>query len=73
MPLKWIRQLSHFLIRNLGDYRRGFPDLFIAHADGSAEFVEVKGPTDQLQPQQRAWFQTFAALNIDARVIKLKL
>jgi hypothetical protein len=73
VPLKWIRQLSHFLIRNLGDYRRGFPDLFIAHADGSAEFVEVKGPTDQLQPQQRAWFQTFAALNIDARVIKLKL
>ena len=73
VPLVWIRRLSHFLIRNLGDYRRGFPDLFIAHADGSAEFVEVKGPTDQLQPQQRAWFQTFAALNIDARVIKLKL
>ncbi|NCF45555.1 MAG: hypothetical protein GWP70_12165 [Proteobacteria bacterium] len=73
IPLKWIRQLSHFLIRNLGDYRRGFPDLFIAHADGSAEFVEVKGPTDQLQPQQRAWFETFAALDIDARVIKLKL
>ena len=72
LPLDWIRQLSHFLIRNLADYRRGFPDLFVVHPDGTPELVEVKGPTDQLQPQQRAWFEVFANLNIRARVIKLK-
>ena len=72
VPLSWIRQLSHFLIRNLADYRKGFPDLFVFGADGVAELVEVKGPTDQLQPQQRAWFEVFANLHIRARVIKLK-
>lgn len=73
MPLSWVRQLSHFLIRNLADYRKGLPDLFVCYADGRAEFVEVKGPTDQLQPQQRAWFEVFVQLAIPARVIKLKL
>jgi hypothetical protein len=72
LPLNWIRQLSHFLIRNLADYRKGFPDLFVVHPDGTPELVEVKGPTDQLQPQQRAWFEIFADLQIRARVIKLK-
>ena len=72
LPLSWIRQLSRFLIRNLADYRKGFPDLFVVHPDGTPELVEVKGPTDQLQPQQRAWFEIFADLQIRARVIKLK-
>ena len=73
LPGDWIRALSHFLIRNLKDYRKGFPDLFVSHPDGTAEFVEVKGPGDQLQPQQRAWFETFHGLDIRARVIRLKL
>lgn len=73
IPAAWIRQLTGFLLRNLNDYRRGFPDLFLSYADGTAEFVEVKGPTDQLQPQQRAWFQVFEQLGIPARVIKLKV
>ena len=72
VPLTWVRQLSAFLIRNLGDYRKGFPDLFLCYEDGRAEFVEVKGPTDQLQPQQRAWFATLRDMGIDARIVKLK-
>lgn len=72
VPFSWIRQLGHFLIRNLADYRKGFPDLFVFGPDGTPELVEVKGPTDQLQPQQRAWFEVFANLRIRARVIKLK-
>ncbi len=72
VPLTWVRQLSAFLIRNLGDYRKGFPDLFLCYEDGTAEFVEVKGPTDQLQPQQRAWFAILRDMGIDARIVKLK-
>jgi hypothetical protein len=72
VPLTWVRQLSAFLIRNLGDYRKGFPDLFLCYEDGRAEFVEVKGPTDQLQPQQRAWFAILRDMGIDARIVKLK-
>ena len=73
LPATRLRALSRFLIRNLRDYRKGFPDLFVCYANGSAEFVEVKGPTDQLQPQQRAWFQIFDDLDISARIVKLKL
>ena len=72
LPGDWIRALSYFLIRNLKDYRKGFPDLFVSHPDGAAEFIEVKGPGDQLQPQQRAWFETFDRLDISARVIRLR-
>jgi hypothetical protein len=73
VPLGWVRQLSAFLIRNLNDYRKGFPDLFLCYDDHRAEFVEVKGPTDQIQPQQRAWFSVFRDMGIEARVIKLKI
>lgn len=73
LPGDWIRNLSHFLIRNLSDYRKGFPDLFVCYPDGDVELVEVKGPGDQLQPQQRAWFEVFDRLGIRARIIKLRL
>ncbi len=73
IPAETLRTLCRFLIRNLRDYRKGFPDLFICQPDGGMEFVEVKGPSDQLQPQQRAWFQVFDEMGIRARIIKLKL
>ena len=72
LPVKVIRALCQFLIRNLGDYRSGFPDLFICYGPDDFEFVEVKGPNDQLQPQQRAWFRVFDELKLPARVLKLK-
>lgn len=73
IPIAQLRQLSHFLIRNLSEYRRGFPDLFVCYESGRVEYVEVKGPTDQLQPQQRAWFEEFKRMHIPARVVKLQL
>ena len=73
IPFAQLQQLSQFLIRNLTEYRRGFPDLFICYATGAVEFVEVKGPSDQLQPQQRAWFEEFNRMEVPARVVKLQL
>ncbi len=72
MPVRVIRLLCQFLIRNLADYRSGFPDLFICYGRGDFEFIEVKGPGDQLQPQQRAWFRVFDELKLPARVAKLR-
>ena len=72
MPIGVIRDVAAFLIRNLSDYRSGFPDLFVCYSPGVFEFVEVKGPGDQLQPQQRAWFQMLASLDLPARVLKLR-
>tara|TARA_B100000900_G_scaffold87059_1_gene70686 strand:+ start:2014 stop:3603 length:1590 start_codon:yes stop_codon:yes gene_type:complete len=72
IPIIAIRRLCHFMIRNLADYRSGFPDLFICYGPATFEFVEVKGPNDQLQPQQRAWFRVLEELALPARVLKLR-
>lgn len=44
------------LSRDLGRYRRGFPDLFVlSDREPGFELLEVKGPGDQLRPEQTAW------------------
>lgn len=73
LPIGAIRRLCYFLIRNLADYRSGFPDLFVCYGSNNYEFVEVKGPNDQLQPQQRAWFKVLEGLALPARILKLRL
>lgn len=52
--------------------RVGFPDLTIVDAAGEIEFVEVKGPADQLQPAQRTWLRRLEQLGIRARVLKYR-
>ena len=64
--------LVRYVIANLKFARTGFPDLAVVHPDGRAEFVEVKGPNDTLQPQQRYWFEKLHALGIEASVLKYK-
>ena len=49
------------------------PDLLVFYPDGRYELIEVKGPNDQLQPVQRLWFKQFEALEVPARVLKIKL
>ena len=73
MPIDDIRRLTAFLIRNLHSRRAGLPDLFVVHGPKQYEFIEVKGPNDQLQPGQRIWFKHFHRLNIPARLLKLRL
>lgn len=60
------------VIENLWRTRTGFPDLLVLYGNGDYEFVEVKGPTDQLQPAQRAWFNHFHDHGCNARVLKFK-
>lgn len=73
IPISHIRRLTSFLIRHLYQYRTGLPDLLVFYPDGRYEFIEVKGPNDQLQPVQRLWFKQFDTLEIPARVMKIKL
>ncbi len=73
MPIGDIRRLTAFMIRNLANRRAGLPDLFVCRGKGQYELIEVKGPTDQLQPGQRVWFSHLERLGIPAYVLKLKL
>jgi hypothetical protein len=72
VPHATLLQLADYVLNNLARARRGFPDLFVIYGKGQFEFVEVKGPTDQLQPGQRIWFKLFRQLGLPARVLKFK-
>jgi hypothetical protein len=65
-------RLARHVIDNLQRARNGFPDLFIVRSPCTFEFVEVKGPTDQLQPAQRTWLRWLGALALPARVLKFR-
>ncbi len=70
VPATDLHRLARYVLQNLSRARVGFPDLLILGEPGDYEFVEVKGPTDQLQPAQRIWFKTLARLAMPARVLK---
>ena len=61
------------VIENLWKARTGFPDLLVLYGTKDYEFVEVKGPGDQLQPAQRVWFDYFRENGCKARILKFKL
>jgi len=60
--------LAHHVVTHLERARSGFPDLLVIDSDGRYEFVEVKSPTDQLQPAQRTWLRTLSELGLCASV-----
>ena len=72
MPERDIRALLRIVTQDLGQARSGFPDLTLVHADGSYEFVEVKGPGDRLQVNQHLWIAALARERLPVRVLRLK-
>ena len=47
--------LLKIVIEDLRQFRAGFPDLTVIDKNGEIAFVEIKGPGDQLRPNQRLW------------------
>ena len=72
VPHKVLLGLACRVIDNPGATRTGFPDLLVLHGTRDYEFVEVKGPTDNLQPAQRQWFNFLEGSGFNARVLKFK-
>ena len=72
LPQGDLLRLADFTLRNLHRLRKGFPDLLVIRAPGDYEFVEVKGPSDQLQPVQRIWLDALEELDLPARVLRFK-
>ena len=48
----------------------GFVDLVLVHPERGALFVELKGMTGRLSPEQKAWLHSLEACGLDARVWK---
>ncbi|MCY3793334.1 MAG: VRR-NUC domain-containing protein, partial [Gammaproteobacteria bacterium] len=72
VPHEVLFGLACRVIDNPGATRTGFPDLLVLYGTRDYEFVEVKGPTDSLQPAQRQWFNYFESNGFRARVLKFK-
>ena len=72
MPESDLRALLSIVREDLAGRRTGFPDLAVFYGDGRYEFVEVKGPGDQLQIHQRLWIQALRQRGLPARVLRLR-
>ena len=72
IPESALLDLGYHVLTNLYRARTGFPDLLVIYGVERYEFVEVKGPEDQLQPGQRIWFKSLKQLGLPARVLKFK-
>jgi len=58
-----------YMLDDIEQTRTGFPDLALFFAPGRFQFVEVKGPGDQLRREQRLWFEFFARTGVPAYVL----
>ncbi|MCY3540829.1 MAG: VRR-NUC domain-containing protein, partial [Gammaproteobacteria bacterium] len=67
-----IRKLLQLMLPDLRQMRSGFPDLFVVMPDDTFEFIEVKGPTDQVRPNQHIWLQALASMELPVSVLKYK-
>lgn len=72
IPETDLRALLSIVREDLPGRRTGFPDLTVLHGDGRYEFVEVKGPGDQLQIHQRLWIQALRQRGLPVRVLRLR-
>ncbi len=72
LPEQDMLRLAERTIGNLHRLKNGFPDLLMIYGPGAYEFVEVKGPGDQLQPAQRIWLRELDELGLPARVLKFQ-
>jgi len=64
--------LARQTLCNLRVRRTGFPDLLLIYGPHAWELVEVKGPTDQLQPAQREWLRVLDEAGLPARVLRFR-
>ena len=69
------------MLFDLANNRSGFPDLVYFPSQSSLvnnnsnryEFLEVKGPGDQLQANQKRWIEHFSHNKIPFRLLKVQL
>lgn len=67
-----VRKLLQIMQPDLKQMRSGFPDLFVVKPNDEYEFIEVKGPTDQVRPNQHIWLEALASFDLPVRVLKYK-
>jgi hypothetical protein len=59
------------LLQDLGNNRSGFPDLILFPPEHGYELVEVKGPGDTLQKNQKRWMTYFSQKGVPHSVARV--
>jgi len=71
MPAEHLRKIVRHILDDRKENRAGMPDLIQFPSSGGYELVEVKGPGDRLQSNQKAWMQFYHEHDIPHRVIRV--
>ena len=69
IPAHHLRAVSERLLQDPKANRSGFPDLVVFPDTGGYRLVEVKGPGDTLQDNQKRWLHAFADFGVPASVV----
>ncbi len=72
IPAQHLLAVWRRMLFDLGQNRRGFPDLIaFGDAPGAYQMIEVKGPGDKLQDSQKRWLRFFQQQQIPAVVAQV--
>ena len=66
-------QVLSIVREGLEEARAGFPDLTVLYEPGRFEFVEVKGPGDRVQNNQKLWIRRLLERDIPVRVMRFSV
>lgn len=71
IPVNDWQHLFNRILADLRNHTSGLPDLILFPKDGSYEMLEIKGPGDAVQKNQRRWMAYFAKHRIPYRVVHI--
>lgn len=72
IPLAHWRGLFTRILADTRENTSGFPDLVLFPDAGGYEFIEIKGPGDALQANQRRWMKYFDQQGIACRLVHVR-
>jgi hypothetical protein len=73
VPIDDILLIFRKMMVSLRNFRSGFPDLLLYEPEEKKYLLaEVKGPGDQLRPNQKGWLRYFDNCDLPYRVVKVK-
>ncbi len=72
IPVEHWKPLFIRLLKDLRENSSGLPDLILFPVDGSYELIEIKGPGDAIQKNQRRWMRYFNEHHIPCRVVNIR-
>lgn len=72
IPAAHFRILFDRILNDLANNSSGLPDLILFDRKGGYEFIEIKGPGDAVQKNQKRWMQHFTQHRIPYRVVQVR-